>query len=63
MLGDNVIEDALHRLNKLIDEEHRMTTAKTFEGVHRLNQNVKQVIGGEQISFHRLSAFTEHQPF
>lgn len=63
MLGDSVIEDALHGLNKLIDEELRMTTAKTFEGVHRLDQNVEQVMGSEQISFHRLQAFTEHQPF
>ena len=48
LLGDNEIEAVLRRLDRLTQEESRMTVAETFEVVHGLMNNVKAVMNGTQ---------------
>jgi hypothetical protein len=47
LLGDNEIEKILKRLDRLTQEEARMTVAQTLAIVHGLLDNVKVVMDGE----------------
>jgi len=48
LLGESEIEAVLHRLDRLTQEEGRMTVAQTLEVVHCLMNNVKVVMNGMQ---------------
>ena len=48
LLGEIEIEDVLRRLDRLTQEEGRMTMAQTLEVVCGLVNNVKVVINGTQ---------------
>ena len=50
LLGKNDIEDALKRLDTLTQEEARMATAEVLKVTHRVDDNVKALIDGEQAS-------------
>ena len=47
LLGDSEIEAILKRLDRLTQEEARMTVAQTLAVVHGLLGNMKVVIDGE----------------
>ncbi|KAH9003298.1 hypothetical protein EDB86DRAFT_2826476 [Lactarius hatsudake] len=49
LLGESEIEAVLQRLDRLTQEEGRMTMAQTLEVVHGLMNNVKVVMDGTQI--------------
>ena len=55
LLGESEIEAVLQRLDRLTQEEGRMTVAQTLEVVHGLVNNVKVVMNGKQ-------SFLEHFP-
>jgi hypothetical protein len=46
-LGDSEIETILKRLDRLTQEEARMTAAQTLAVVHSLLDNMKVVMDGE----------------
>jgi hypothetical protein len=46
LLGENEVEAVLQRLDRLTQEEARMTVAHTLEVVHGLLDNVKVVMDG-----------------
>ena len=46
LLGESEIEAVLQRLDRLTQEEGRMTVAQTLEVVHGLMNNVKVVMNG-----------------
>jgi hypothetical protein len=46
LLGESEIEAVLQRLDRLTQEEGRMTMAQTLEVVHCLMNNVKVVMDG-----------------
>ena len=48
LLGESEIEAVLQRLDRLTQEEGRMTVAQTLEVVHGLVDNVKVVMNGAQ---------------
>ncbi|KAH9046054.1 hypothetical protein EDB84DRAFT_738855 [Lactarius hengduanensis] len=48
LLGESQIEAVLQRLDRLTQEEGRMTVAQTLEVVHGLMNNVKVVMNGTQ---------------
>jgi hypothetical protein len=54
LLGASEIEDVLHRIDRLTLDEARMTGTETLQVVHGLVRNLKLVIGGTQLSLHRL---------
>jgi hypothetical protein len=47
ILGENEIEDALQRLDRLTQDEALATKAQTLEVVHNLAQHRKTVMEGE----------------
>ena len=47
LLGDSEIETILRRLDRLTQEEARMTVAQTLAVVHGLLNNMKVVMDGE----------------
>ena len=49
LLGENEIEDVLHRLDRLTLDEARMTGTETLQIVHGLVSNLKLIMGGMQI--------------
>jgi hypothetical protein len=51
LLGETEIEAVLQRLDRLTQEEGRMTVAQTLEVVHGLVNNVKVVMNGAQSLF------------
>jgi hypothetical protein len=55
LLGDSEIESILKRLDRLTQEEARMTVAQTLAVVHSLLDNMKVVMVGES------SCFSEHK--
>ena len=57
LLGESEIEAVLQRLDRLTQEEGRMTLAHTFEVVHCLMNNVKVVMNGMQGLFSWLRSF------
>lgn len=46
LLGDSDIEAILQRLDRLTQEEARMTATNTLEIVHELFNNLKEVMNG-----------------
>ncbi len=44
--GENDVEEALQRLDRLTEEELRMTATQTLEVVNGLFKDMKAVIGG-----------------
>jgi hypothetical protein len=48
LLGESEIEAVIHRLDRLTQEEGRVTMAQTLEVVHGLVNNVKVVMNGAQ---------------
>ena len=48
LLGESKIEAVLQGLDRLTQEEGRMTVAQTLEVVHGLMNNVKVVMNGTQ---------------
>ena len=51
LLGESEIEAVLQRLDRLTQEEGRMTIAQTLVVVHGLVNNVKVVMNGTQSLF------------
>jgi hypothetical protein len=47
LLGESEVESVLQRLDRLMQEEARMTVAQTLEVVHGLMSNMKIVMDGE----------------
>jgi hypothetical protein len=45
-LGDSEVESVLQRLDRLTEDEARMTVAQTLDVVHGLMNNVKVVMDG-----------------
>jgi hypothetical protein len=54
LLGESEIEAVLQRLDRLTQDEGRMTVAQTLEVVHGLVNNVKIVMNGKQSFLCRL---------
>jgi hypothetical protein len=55
LLGESEIEAVLQRLDRLTQEEARMTVANTLEVVHELFTNLKEVMNGAaQVFFYGL---------
>lgn len=48
LLGESDVEAILRRLDRLTQEEARMTVARTLEVVHGLFDNLKVVMDGEE---------------
>ena len=46
LIGDSDVEDVLRRLDRLTQEEARLTVAHTLEVVHGLFDNLRVVIDG-----------------
>ena len=55
LLGENDVESILQRLDRLTQEESRMTVAHTLEVVHGLFNNLKEVVDGARSLFSGLS--------
>jgi hypothetical protein len=51
LLGESEIETVLQRLDRLTQDEARMTVAQTFGVVHGLMGNLKAVMEGAQLSY------------
>ena len=49
--GRSEIEDALRRLDKLTQEEHRMATARDLRVTHRVDDKIDVVIDGTHLLF------------
>ena len=49
LFGENDVEAVLQRLDRLTQDEARITAAQTLEVVYGLIQNVRVVMDGEQI--------------
>ena len=49
LLGEKEIEGILHRLDRLTQEEGRITMAQTLEIVYELVNNIEVVLNGTQI--------------
>ena len=47
LLGESEVESVLQRLDRLTQEEARMTVAQTLEVVHGLMSNMRVVMDGE----------------
>ena len=58
LLGDNEVEAVLQRLNRLTQDEAKMTVAQTLGVVHGLVGNMKVVMEGAE-SLHNCSHFSE----
>ena len=59
LLGESEIETVLQRLDRLTQDEARVTVAQTLGVVYGLVGNVKTVMEGAQRS-HGLLSFAEH---
>ena len=59
MLGDSEIETILKRMDRLTQEEARMTMAQTLAVVHGLLNNAKVVMDGDpQWAFYNVIQFS-----
>jgi hypothetical protein len=54
LLGESDIEAVLQRLDRLTQEEARVTAANTLEVVHGLFNNLKEVMDGAPATFEEL---------
>jgi hypothetical protein len=59
MLGDNEVEAVLQRLNRLTQDEARMTVAQTLGVVHGLVGNMKVVMEGTECLYNCSQTFFE----
>ena len=57
LLGEGEIEAVLQRLDRLTQDEARITVAQTLGVVHGLVGNVKKIMDGEQCSLDWLLIF------
>ena len=57
LLGEGEIEGVLQRLDRLTQDEARITVAQTLGVVHGLVGNVKEIMNGTQCLLYRLVAF------
>jgi hypothetical protein len=57
LLGESEIETVLQRLDRLTQDEARMTVAQTLGVVHGLMGNVKVVMEGAQLLYDCLPIF------
>jgi signal recognition particle GTPase len=57
LLGEGEIETVLERLDRLTQDEARMTVAQTLGVVHGLMGNVKVVMEGAQLLYDRSPTF------
>ena len=57
LLGESEIETVLQRLDRLTQDEARMTVAQTLGVVHGLVGNVKVVMEGAQLFYDCLQIF------
>jgi signal recognition particle GTPase len=57
LLGEGEIETVLERLDRLTQDEARMTVAQTLGVVHGLMGNVKVVMEGAQLLYDRSPIF------
>ncbi len=57
LLGESEIETVLQRLDRLTQDEARMTVAQTLGVVHGLMGNVKVVMEGVQLLYYCLQIF------
>lgn len=48
-MGEKEVEDVLQRLDRLTDDEARMTGTETLQVVHGLVTNMKLIIDGTQL--------------
>jgi hypothetical protein len=48
LFGESKIEDALNRLDRLTLDEGRMAGTETLQVVHRMESNMKLIVGGMQ---------------
>lgn len=55
LLGESEIEAVVQRLDRLTQEEARMTAVQTLQVVHGLVKNIKVVMDGTQVSLNLLS--------
>ena len=58
--GENDVEAALQRLDRLTQEEGRTTAAQTLEVVYGLFQNMRVVIDGKQLYLAFQSLAVDH---
>jgi hypothetical protein len=58
LLGESEIEAVIQRLDRLTNDEARMTVAQTLQVVHGLVSNVKVVMDGMQVSIARCQSLT-----
>jgi hypothetical protein len=56
LLGEHEIEAVLHRLDRLTQDEARVTVTQTLEVVHGLVNNVRVVMDGAQTLIGSLSS-------
>jgi hypothetical protein len=47
LLGEKEVDSVLHRLDRLTQDEARITTAQTLEVIYGLVQNMRAVMNGE----------------
>ena len=57
LLGESEIEAVLQRLDRLTQDEARMTVVQTLGVVHGLMGNMKVVMEGAQLLYARLQVF------
>jgi hypothetical protein len=62
LFGENDVEAILQRLDRLTQEEARMTAAQTLEVVHGLFQNMRGVMDGKRIHLACDSLTVQHPP-
>ena len=60
LLGESEIESVLQRLDRLTQDEARMTVAQTLGVVHSLMGNVKVVMEGTQLLCGRSGYLSDH---
>jgi hypothetical protein len=58
LLGESEIEAVIQRLDRLTNDEARMTVAQTLQAVHGLVSNVKVVMDGMQVLTARCQSLT-----
>jgi hypothetical protein len=63
LFGENDIEPVLQRLNRLTEDEAKLTAAQILEVVHGLVQNMTVVTDGEQIYQACYSLGVEYRSF
>jgi hypothetical protein len=59
LLGESEVEDVLQRLDRLTQEEARMTVTQTLGVVHGLVDNIRIVMEGEECLLNSSGEFSE----